>query len=133
MHIHIIFVYGDPIKNQKAFGYELLLDLYDCKHEICDNIDICYDYLDEMVDFIDMKKQAPPAIFRTDDTLFPDKAGLSGWVALVESSIVIHTLSKTDFISIDIYSCKKFSPTKAIEFTKRFVIRGKQYYSHKKA
>ena len=120
----------------------MLLDLYDCKHEICDNIDICYDYLDEMVDFIDMKKQAPPAIFRTDDTLFPDKAGLSGWVALVESSIVIHTLSKTDFISIDIYSCKKFTPAKAIEFTKRyfkpkklekrFVIRGKQYYSPKK-
>ena len=39
-----------------------------------------------------MEKQAPPSIFRSDATRFPDKAGLSGWVPLIESSIVIHTL-----------------------------------------
>lgn len=126
-------------KLSKVFGYELLLDCYNCRPEVCDNLDTCYDYLDKMVEFIDMKKQAPPEIFRTDKKLFPDKAGLSGWVALVESSIVIHTLSKTNFISIDIYSCKKFQPQKAIKFSKKyfepnkiekkFILRGKHYFS----
>ncbi|MBU0470844.1 MAG: S-adenosylmethionine decarboxylase, partial [Nanoarchaeota archaeon] len=126
---------------EQVFGYELLLDCYDCKPKVCGDLDHCYSYLDKMVDFIDMKKQEPPTIFRTDRKSFPDKAGLSGWVPLVESSIVIHTLSRKNFISIDVYSCKKFSPEKVVEFTKRyfapkkiekqFILRGKHYYSKK--
>ena len=55
-----------------------------------------------------MEKQSPPSIFRSDAVRFPDKAGLSGWVPLIESSIVIHTLSLKNFITIDIYCCKFF-------------------------
>jgi S-adenosylmethionine decarboxylase len=91
-----------------------------------------------MVEFIGMKKQEPPSIFRTDRKSFPDKAGLSGWVPLADSSIVIHTLSKTNFISIDVYSCKEFNQKKVVSFTKkyfapnkiekRFILRGKRYF-----
>jgi S-adenosylmethionine decarboxylase len=126
------------IKKNAVFGYELLLDCYDCKSEVCGNLDHCYSYLNNIVDFIGMKKQSPPSIFRTDRKSFPDKAGLSGWVPLADSSIVIHTLSKKNFISIDIYSCKEYSKEKAIEFTKRyfepkkiekqFILRGKHYF-----
>ena len=97
-----------------------------------------YSFLDKLVDFIGMKKQEPPTIFRTDRKLFPDKAGLSGWVPLVESSIVIHTLSKHNFISIDVYSCGAYDPKKVIAFTKRYfkpkkveqqyIERGKHYF-----
>ena len=86
-----------------------------------------------------MKKQAPPQVFRTDHKLFPDKAGLSGWVALVESSIVIHTLSPKCFISIDIYTCGKLDQKKAVAFVKKYfkpqriekqyLKRGIHYYS----
>lgn len=127
---------------KRVFGYELLLDCYDCKKQTCGNLEHCYSYLDKMVDFIDMKKQEPPSIFRTDRKSFPDKAGLSGWVPLVESSIVIHTLSKKNFISIDVYSCKEYSVKKVIEFTnkyfapkkieKQFVLRGKHYFADEK-
>jgi len=127
---------------QKVFGYELLLDCYDCKDGDCGDIAHCYSYLDKLVDEIDMKKQEPPSIFRTDRKTFPEKAGLSGWVPLVESSIVIHTLSKKNFISIDVYSCKKYDPKKVIAFTKKyfspkkieqqFIERGKHYYPHNK-
>lgn len=126
----------------KVFGYELLLDCYNCKPHVCGNLEHCYSYLDKMVDFIGMKKQEPPSIFRTDRKAFPDKAGLSGWVPLVTSSIVIHTLSSHNFCSIDVYSCKKFSCKKVIEFTKRYfspkkiekqyVVRGKHYYAKTK-
>ena len=125
-------------KRKHVFGYELLLDCYDCKPGVCGDLDHCYSYLDKLVDFIGMKKQEPPMVFRTDRKLFPDKAGLSGWVPLVESSIVIHTLSKQNFISIDVYSCGAYDPKKVVAFTKRYfkprkieqqyLERGKHYY-----
>ena len=57
---------------------------------------------------------------RTPREDFPDKAGLSGWIPLADSSIVIHTLTKHDFVSIDVYSCRKFNPRKVTDFTKRY-------------
>ena len=75
----------------------------------------------------------PSGIFR-----FPDKAGLSGWVPLIESSTVIHTLSPRNFITIDIYCCKNFDLQKAKDVCLRFfapkkideqyIERGMDYY-----
>jgi len=121
-----------------AFGYELLLDLYDCKEGACDDLGLCYRFLDEIVLYLGMEKQAPPNIFFTDATRFPDKAGISGWAPLVESSIVIHTLSPKNFISVDIYCCKRFDIEKAKSFVRsffspkrmdeQFLLRGIDYY-----
>ena len=129
---------NQEIESCEAFGYELLLDLYDCKPGACDDLALCYKFLDEIVGYLGMEKQAPPNIFFTDATHFPDKAGLSGWAPLVESSIVIHTLSPKNFISIDIYCCKKFDIEKAKSFVYRFfaprrmeeqfILRGIDYY-----
>ncbi len=110
----------DIDKKFLPFGFQLLLDLYDCKPGACDDLDLCYKYLDEIVPYLGMEKQAPPNIFRSDETRFPDKAGLSGWVPLIESSIVIHTLTPKDFISVDVYCCKGFDTNKAKRFTSRF-------------
>jgi len=107
-------------KKEHIFGHELLLDCYGCKKGVCGDLDHCYSFLDKLVETIGMKKQAPPQVFRTDHKLYPDKAGLSGWVALVESSIVIHTLSRRNFISIDIYTCGKLDPKQAITFVKKY-------------
>jgi S-adenosylmethionine/arginine decarboxylase-like enzyme len=103
-----------------VFGYELLLDLYGCKPGVCDDLTLCYNFLDEIVGFLGMEKQAPPSIFKSDGVRFPDKAGLSGWVPLIESSIVIHTLTPKDFITVDIYCCRSFDRKKAEEFCRRF-------------
>jgi S-adenosylmethionine/arginine decarboxylase-like enzyme len=126
------------ITKQKAFGYELLLDLYDCRPGVCDDLALCYKFLDEIVGFLGMEKQAPPNIFFTDAKRFPDKAGLSGWAPLVESSIVIHTLSVKNFISIDIYCCNEFDNDRAKSFVRKFfspgrletqfILRGADYY-----
>ena len=136
-----VLAYDQPLvqtQKQSAFGYELLLDLYDCKPGACDDLALCYRFLDEIVDYLGMEKQAPPNIFYTDATRFPDKAGLSGWAPLVESSIVIHTLTPKNFISVDIYCCKKFDINKAKSFVRRFfspkrldeqfILRGIDYY-----
>lgn len=122
----------------KVFGYQLLLDLYDCKSGVCDDLDFGYRFLDNIVEEIGMEKQAPPNIFRSDEVKYPYKAGLSGWVPLIESSVVIHTLTVKNFITIDIYSCKYFEPKKAVAFCKKyfspkkierhFIERGHHYF-----
>ncbi len=122
----------------QVFGYQLLLDLYDCKPGACDDLTLNYQFLDEIVGYLGMEKQSPPSIFRSDEVRFPDKAGLSGWVPLIESSIVIHTLTPKNFITIDIYCCRYFDVPKAIEFCKKFfapkvvedqyIVRGMNYF-----
>ncbi|MBI4992258.1 MAG: S-adenosylmethionine decarboxylase [Candidatus Harrisonbacteria bacterium] len=127
------------MRRTKPFGYQLMLDLYGCNHGVCDDMDLCYDFLSELVGFIGMHKQSEPTVVRTDHRRFPDKKGLSGWVALVESGIQIHTLSLKNFITIDVYSCRKFSRKKVVKFVRRyfgpqnmdeqFVFRGRKYFS----
>ena len=107
-------------KHHQVFGYQLLLDLYGCKEGVCDDLSLCYQFLDEIVERLGMEKQAPPNIFRSDEVRFPDKAGLSGWVPLIESSTVIHTLSPKNFITIDIYCCKYFDLQKAKDVCRRY-------------
>ena len=125
-------------QDARVFGYELLLDCYNCKSGTSDDLEHCYSYLDKMVPFIGMHEQEPPSIFRTPRREFPDKAGRSGWVPLADSSIVIHTITKHNFVSIDVYSCKEFDPKKVVQFTKKyfapkriekqFVLRGRHYF-----
>ncbi|OGX08377.1 MAG: hypothetical protein A2Z88_01315 [Omnitrophica WOR_2 bacterium GWA2_47_8] len=116
----------------------MLLDLYDCKPGACDDLTLCYDFLDKIVAELGMEKQSPPSIFRSDEIRFPDKAGLSGWAPLIESSIVIHTLTPKNYISVDVYCCKYFDPKKARAVCERyfapkrideqFIERGIDYY-----
>lgn len=105
-------------KNE-PFGYLMTMDLYGCKPGVCDDINACYKFLEDIVEELGMKKQSPPYIFRSDDKTYPDKAGLSGWVPLIESGVQMHTLSPKNFISIDVYSCLKFSTEGIKEFAQK--------------
>ncbi len=107
-------------KAEDPFGYLLTLDLYGCKEGACDDINLCYQFLEDLVRKLKMSKQSPPFIFRSDGTKYPDKAGLSGWVPLIESGIQIHTLTPKNFISIDVYSCGKFSTEHIGDFAKNY-------------
>lgn len=102
------------------FGYLLTLDLYDCKEGVCDDIDLCYRFLENIVIELKMEKQSPPFIFKSDAIKYPDKAGLSGWVPLIESGVQIHTLTANNFITIDVYSCKKFNTNTLREFVSNY-------------
>ena len=125
-------------KQVAPFGYQLLLDLYDCKKGVADDLGLCYEFLEQIVKVLKVEPQSPPFIFRTDGSRYPDKAGLSGWIPLVESGIQIHTLTPKDFISIDIYSCRKFDnePVKAFvksyfapkKMDEQFLERGLDYH-----
>jgi S-adenosylmethionine/arginine decarboxylase-like enzyme len=108
---------------KKIYGYYLTMDLYDCKPETVGDIERCYSYLDKLPRLLEVEKLSPPFVVRTDGDKYPDKAGLSCWIPLTDSKngiysgISVHTLTPTNFISIDIYSPKKFNREKVQEFT----------------
>ena len=52
--------------------------------------------------------------------IFPEKAGVSGWVPLIESGIQIHAIEAKRFISLDVYSCSNFKPETVLEFAKKY-------------
>ncbi|MDD5606777.1 MAG: S-adenosylmethionine decarboxylase, partial [Candidatus Pacebacteria bacterium] len=113
------------LKLSEISGYCLTLDLYDCEPKTVDNLKKGYSYLDQLPGLLKIKKISPPFILYTDGKRYPDKAGLSGWIPFITPEInfysgaSIHTLSPTNFISIDIYSFKKFDPEKIKKFTKK--------------
>ncbi len=107
-------------KRVAPFGYQLLLDLYNCKKGACDDLQLCYKFLEGIVKVLKVQPQSPPFIFFTDGEHFPDKAGLSGWIPLVESGIQLHTLTPKDFISIDVYSCREFELEPVKAFARKF-------------
>lgn len=123
-------------KMQRAFGFHLMLDCYRCAPDKLDSIDACYSFLDQLVDAIGAEKQTQPYVFRTPEH-FIGKLGLSGWVPIVESGISIHTLTETRFVSLDVYSCRRFDNDTIIAFTQEFfkpdeietnfVLRGTKY------
>jgi S-adenosylmethionine decarboxylase len=95
------------VKDEGVFGFQLLCDLYEVAPGVCDDIGFCYQFLIDVVQKLDMQMQSLPVVFRTPPE-FIGKEGLSASVMLVESSVVIHTLSKKRFISVDVYSCKRY-------------------------
>ena len=88
-----------------AFGQSLHIDVYGVARMLCDDIGFFYSLLDDLTAKLGMHKQAPPFVFRSPEAQFPDKAGLSGWVPLIESGISVHTLTLKGFVSLDIYTC----------------------------
>jgi S-adenosylmethionine/arginine decarboxylase-like enzyme len=108
------------ILNSKSFGHLLTLDLYGCKEGVCDDLNLCYKFLDDLVVELKMTKQSPPFIFKSDEQKYPAKAGISGWVPIIESGIQIHTLTPKNFISIDIYSCGDFFSENVKDFVQNY-------------
>jgi len=121
-----------------VFGFFLGIDLYGCKN--ADSLETGYTVLDNLPEIISMTKQGPPFLIRGQEHLKKkgsEKGGISGWVALIESGIQLHTIRDRNFVSVDIYSCKRFDHQIAINFLKKhfkpekvethFLERGKEY------
>jgi len=109
----------------KPFGYSLLLDCYDCAPGAADNLELHYRFLESLVRALDMTPMSAPVVMHAPlnaagAELFPDKAGVAGWVPLIESGIQIHSLEPSHFITIDCYSCKPFDPQVVIDRAKAY-------------
>jgi len=90
-----------------GFGQHLMIDGYGCSRECLDNIELIYNFLDTYPEQINMTKIMPPYVFRYNGGN-PEDRGISGFVLIAESHISIHTFPEKNYLSLDIFSCKKF-------------------------
>lgn len=105
---------------QMPWGYQLIVDCFGCDETVCCDLDRGYEFLDKICLHLGMTKQTQPYIFKTCETTFPGRPGYSGWVPIIESGIQIHTSAKNRFISVDVYSCKKFEPSEVERFVRNW-------------
>lgn len=103
----------------KNFGYELVMDLYDCDIEIISSKKKLQQYTDELCTLIKMKKYGK--------TLLPyfglNKPHTKGYslVQLIEtSSITGHFSEHWKTAYINIFSCVSYDKELAKKFTKKF-------------
>lgn len=98
----------------KPFGYTVMVDAFECRPGACDDLELHYRFLEKLVEALGMTKMTNPIVVHAPQVngveLFPDKAGCSGWIGLIESGIQIHSIEPTQFMTLDVYSCKTFTP-----------------------
>ncbi len=118
----------------KNFGLHLTLDGYGADPDKLEDIGLLFETLDALPGLIGMQKIGFPHIARFKQE---EIAGISGIIMIVESHVSIHTYSKKDFLSADVYSCRRFDHAKVVRHLKRvykikevemnLVARGKKF------
>jgi S-adenosylmethionine decarboxylase len=101
------------------FGEHFIFDAYGCTLESLNNMEVCYDVLNKLVELAGMHKITEPIIIKSEGNLVlggKDPGGFTGAVFIEESHITIHTFAKRGFVTIDLYSCKEFDTTKIMEY-----------------
>lgn len=121
----------------RPFGRSLHYDAYGVASSICNDVGFCYRLLDDLTKYVCMSQQAPPYVFLSPSE-YPDKAGISAWVPLIESGISLHTLSVTRFCSLDLYTCGDLNAVATVDWLcdrlqpklveYQVLIRGLNYY-----
>ena len=105
--------------NTVQFGYHMTLDFYGCPLNSLTDMSLCYKILDELPAILQMNKLSPPFVIDASSNEADggkDPGGISGYIVIAESHISIHTFAKRGFVSMDVYSCKKFDYKKAENF-----------------
>jgi len=115
-------------KNLVGFGPHLIVDLWGITQEICDDLKLIFDYLNQVPEIIEMHKITQPYVFPYSG-LFPEDCGITGQVTIAESHFMIHTFSKKGYIFLDIFSCKPFNVDLALkEIITRFQPKDYKYW-----
>lgn len=108
-----------------GFGPHLTLDLYGCNVKKLNNAGFICRLLDEFPGLIGMRKISKPhsVAHPPQDHTF-DKGGVSAFVLIAESHIVIHTFVEQRHVFVDVFSCKDFDVKKAKDyFVRQFKAR----------
>ncbi len=124
-------------KINKSFGVHLMFDASDCDEKILNDANLLYDLLDNLPHELKMRPMIKPYVVKTPGNNKRDPGGWSGFVLIEESHISLHTFVKRKFVTVDIYTCKRFNTSFAIAYLKKYFktnnaetiveIRGKNY------
>ena len=92
----------------------LVVDGYNGDSALEWDIDYIYNFLDTYPTTIGMTKITRPHVYKYQEGT-PKDWGVSGFVLIAESHISIHTFPERRYTNIDVFSCKEFDPTIALE------------------
>jgi S-adenosylmethionine decarboxylase len=109
-------------KKYTQFGYHLTLDFYNCPKDKLSDIGLCYQILEKLPSALGMKPLSPPYVIEAPSNEKEggkDPGGITGYIVIAESHISLHTFTLRGFVSLDVYSCKKFDYSKAIKYLER--------------
>lgn len=120
------------------FGEHLTIDGYKGSLEKLGDKEIVLKCLNELPELLEMKKLAEPQVYFAPNNGKKDCGGWSGFVAIAESHISIHTFPKRGFVSADVYTCKNGVDRKFIadyfigkfelkDIETHFIVRGTKY------
>jgi len=101
------------------FGLELVIDLHHCDPEKM-TLPHLLEFLKRMIEISDMTAHGDPVVW---DALESDELHIKGYSILQlikTSSIVIHTMDKTQLICVNLFSCKPFDPEVIVDFAEDF-------------
>lgn len=101
---------GEP-----AWGWHLVLNLYECDPDKIRSAETIEQYVIELCDLIQMKRFGDPTIVD-----FGEDPRVSGYslVQLIETSNICgHFANDSNAAYLDIFSCKKFDPELAAQFS----------------
>lgn len=98
----------------KPWGYTLTLDLYEVDHKQVVEKDLVESFVSGIIQEVQMKAFGPLHCERFGDGHLN---GISAMQFIETSSITVHTDEVTNRVFIDIFSCKKFNSTKAINYS----------------
>jgi len=78
------------------------------------------DFLIDFAKAIRMTPLTKPLIFSPNKIQHPLHHGIAGFMAWAESGCSIYTWDKFNFLTVEIYTCKKFENSKAVNFIKKY-------------
>jgi len=93
----------------------LIIDGYNGDKQKLQDLELVRNILDEYPSKIGMKKIMSPYVLTHKDSKV-ENCGISGFVIIAESHISIHTFPERNCINVDIFSCKNFETTQAVEY-----------------
>ncbi len=111
-------------KNEKPYGFELILDLHGCDVSKFNRTSLCK-YFTKLCKAIDMERcelhfwddvGVPPEERQTS----PHTKGTSAVQFILTSTVVVHTLDLLKAVYINIFSCKPYDKKVAEELTKEW-------------
>jgi S-adenosylmethionine decarboxylase len=103
------------MKEERAFGPHLALDLRNCDPGKLGNLQLVFDVLFQLPNEIGMTRITQPYVFPYSG-MEADDAGITGTVIIAESHISIHTFISKRYAFVDVFSCKLFDYGKAREY-----------------
>jgi S-adenosylmethionine decarboxylase len=113
------------VMNKKSnFGPHLMLDLSDCDLKRIGDLDFISNFLNTLPEKIGMVKITQPYVFPYSGAVAEDK-GITGFVAIAESHVSIHTFVEKAYAFVDVFSCKPFDTEMARDLIIRAFISKK--------